>query len=106
MTQRSTKIFAENMEIVEVFDGIIEGAEFSNLVENQVYSFLSLPKKSLRSQKVLTLKNLINSAKKTSVYFVKILCVPCVKLFPARFFQFKHFSAIHRLEISTFFFLI
>jgi hypothetical protein len=74
MTQRSTKIFAENLEIVEVFDGIIEGAEFSNLVENQVYSFLSLPKKSLRSQKVLTLKNLINSAKKTSVYFVKTLC--------------------------------
>jgi len=29
MTQRSTKIFAENLEIVEVFDGIIEGAEFS-----------------------------------------------------------------------------
>jgi hypothetical protein len=53
MTQRSTKIFAENLEIVEVFDGIIEGAEFSTFSrKSSVFIFEFVKKISVSSKGV------------------------------------------------------
>ena len=63
MTQRSTKIFAENMEIVEVFDGIIEGAEFSTFSRKSsvfIFDFVKIVnslisnkvRKTLRARKI------------------------------------------------------